>query len=81
MKRRRTAVKRCEECDKSFESNEAGVRHLKSRSHTQKVLALKNALLMDEYEEIWEENDRVAKSVQTFSGQNFLRLQTFLKML
>ena len=57
MKRRRTAVKRCEECDKSFESNEAGVRHFKSRSHTQKVLALKNALLMDEYEEIWEEND------------------------
>ena len=57
MKRRRTAVKRCEECDKSFESNEAGVRHFKSRSHTQKVLALKNSLLMDEYEEIWEEND------------------------
>ena len=53
----RTAVKRCEECDKSFESNEAGARHFKSRSHTQKVLALRNALLMDKYEEIWGGND------------------------
>ena len=70
MKRRRTAVERCEQCDKSFESNEAGVRHFKSRSHTQKVLALKNALLMDEYEEIWEENECFDENQQWELGDN-----------
>ena len=47
MKRRREAVATCEDCNKNFESHESANMHFLSRSHLQRLLAIKNASLMD----------------------------------
>ena len=44
------------------------MRHLDARSHMQKVLALKSASLMDEYEEIWEEIDECFDEYQQWES-------------
>ena len=47
MKRRREAVATCEDCNKNFELHESANMHFLSRSHLQRLLAIKNASLMD----------------------------------
>ena len=46
MKRRRGAVVTCDDCNKDFESQESAQLHFLSRSHLQRLLAIKNAPLM-----------------------------------
>jgi hypothetical protein len=46
MKRRRSAVAICMDCEKSFESQESSARHFNSRNHIQRLLAIKNAPMM-----------------------------------
>ena len=51
MKRRRQSVSTCVDCNKSFESQETSTQHFNSRNHVQRLLAIKNAQLMDTEEE------------------------------
>ena len=50
MKRRRGAVVTCDDCNKDFESQESAQLHFLSRSHLQRLLAIKNAPLMSSAE-------------------------------
>ena len=47
MKRRRNATASCVECEMDFESNRSLEKHLRSRNHEQRMLALRNLSWLD----------------------------------
>ena len=51
MKRRRQSVSTCVDCNKSFESQETSTQHFNLHNHVQRLLAIKNAQLMNTEEE------------------------------
>ena len=87
MKRRRSAVAICMDCEKSFESQESSARHFNSRNHIQRLLAIKNAPMMSgrEVTEQVEQDSEIMtedeNDEQWFFDYEFIRWREFNKAI
>ena len=79
MKRRRNATASCVECEMDFESNRSLEKHLRSRNHEQRMLALRNLSWLD-FQEQSETTSEGLFNQEINSSQHLQTTTVFLKI-